>query len=232
MSTRRVVFTGLLLAAAVVFSLFPGLDRAVSGRFYRSGEGFFLYDNPVIRAIHDAIPPMAIASAAVLLAMLAWMGWTKRTVAGLSWRPVAYLLAVLSIGPGLLTNTVLKDHWHRARPSQTVEFGGHARFTPALVPSDQCDHNCSFVCGHAAMAFSPVALAFVLPTRRRRRLALGLGLGFGALVGLVRIVEGGHFLSDVVFAGLLIYGVAWGLAAVMLERPRLRSSGMTPDLDR
>jgi lipid A 4'-phosphatase len=215
-STRRAVFAGLLLAAAVVFTLFPGLDRIVSGLFYRPGEGFFLYDNPVIRAIHDAIPPLAFASAAVLLALLSWMGWTKRAVAGLSWRPVAYLLAVLAIGPGLLTNTVLKDHWHRARPSQTVEFGGHSRFTPALVPSDQCDHNCSFVCGHAAMAFSPVALAFVLPTRRRWRLALGLGLGFGALVGLVRIMEGGHFLSDVVFAGLLVYGVAWGLAAAML----------------
>lgn len=118
---------------------------------------------------------------------------------------------------GLLLNTVLRDHWGRARPSHIVAFSGRKTFTPALFISDQCDRNCSFVCGHAAMAFTPMALAFVL-RRRQRRLALAVGLGFGGLVGVVRIIEGGHVLSDVLFAGLLVYGVAWGLAAVLPMR--------------
>lgn len=113
---------------------------------------------------------------------------------------------------------MLKDNWGRARPSHTVEFGGKKTFTPALIISNQCDHNCSFVCGHAAMAFTPVALAFVLRPRRQRRWALAAGLGFGGLVGVVRIIEGGHFLSDVLFAGLLVYGVSWGLAVILLPR--------------
>lgn len=218
MNVRAFVFVSLLIAVAVTFTLFPQVDQGVSAVFYRSGGGFFLYENPVIRAIHDAVPPLAVGSGVVLAIILAWTGWTKRSVAGLSWRASAYLLAVLVVAPGLLTNTVLKDHWGRARPSHTVEFGGKKTFTPALIISDQCDHNCSFVCGHAAMAFTPVALAFVLRTRRQRRIALAAGLGFGALVGVVRIIEGGHFLSDVLFAGLLVYGVSWGLAAILLPR--------------
>ncbi|TAN56852.1 MAG: phosphatase PAP2 family protein [Magnetospirillum sp.] len=229
MSVRAIVFVSLLLSVAVVFTLFPALDQGISALFYRAGGGgFFLYENPLIRGIHDAVPPLAIGSGVALLAILAGALWMKRPIAGLSWRSAIYLLAVLIVAPGLLTNTVLKDNWGRARPSHTVEFGGKKAFTPALVISDQCDHNCSFVCGHAAMAFTPVALAFVLRTRRQRRGALAAGLGLGGLVGLVRIIEGGHFLSDVLFAGLLVYGVSWGLAAVLLPRPSLSRSVSCP----
>jgi len=215
MSLRPVVFFGVLLLAAATFTLFPEIDPGVSGLFYRPGRGFFLWGNPIIRAIHDGVPPLTIGLGVALVAVLAWTGWSKRTVLGLSWRSSAYLLAVLAIGPGLLVNTVLKDHWGRARPSHTIEFGGKKTFTPALTISDQCDRNCSFVGGHAAMAFSPMALAFVLRTRRQRRWALAAGIGTGAIVSLVRIIEGGHFLSDVLFAGLLVYGVAWGLASIL-----------------
>lgn len=225
MGVRPFVFFGFLVAVGAVFTIFPQLDQSVSGLFYRSGGGFFLYDNPVIRVIHDAVPPLAVGSGIVLVTALAWTRWTGRNVAGLSWRAAAYLLAVLIVAPGLLANTVLKDNWGRARPSQTIEFGGKKAFTPALRISDQCDHNCSFVCGHAAMAFTPMALAFVLRSRRQRRWALAGGLGFGGLVGMVRIIEGGHFLSDVLFAGLLIYGVSWGLAALVL--PRSPNAGST-----
>lgn len=224
MSVRPFVFFGLLVTVSVVFTISPQLDQSVSGLFYRSGGGFFLYENPVIRTIHNAVPPLAVGSSIVLVAILAWTGWTKRPVVGLSWRAAAYLLAVLIIAPGLLTNTVLKDNWGRARPSHTVEFGGKKTFTPALIISDQCDHNCSFVCGHAAMAFTPVALAFVLRPRRQRRYALAAGLLSGGLVGLVRIIEGGHFLSDVLFAGLLVYGVSWGLAVILLPRSSIPRS--------
>lgn len=223
MAVRPVVFLGLLLTVALTFTLYPQVDLWVSGSFYRIAQGFHLRDVPVIQFIHNAIPPFAVGTGIALVALLAWTAWTGQTVFRLSSRMTTYLLATLIIGPGLLTNTVLKDHWGRARPSQIVEFGGKSAFTPALVISDQCNHNCSFVCGHAAMAFTPIALAFVLPTRRQRRLALASGLGFGGLVGAVRIVEGGHFLSDVLFAGLLVYGVAWVLA--WLLSPQMPADG-------
>lgn len=73
--------------------------------------------------------------------------------------------------------------------------------------------NCSFVSGHAALGFYTIALAWVV--RRRRRLWLAVGIGVGALVGLGRLLQGGHFLGDVVFAFWATYFscvlVAWWL---------------------
>ena len=53
-------------------------------------------------------------------------------------------------------------------------------------------------------------------------------LGFGGLVALVRIGQGGHFLSDNIFAALLVGAVAWGLHRWIVEddgldRPWARS---------
>ncbi|MEI9985052.1 MAG: phosphatase PAP2 family protein [Aliidongia sp.] len=147
-------------------------------------------------------------------------------------RHILFLLLSIAIGPGLLTNTVLKDHWGRARPSQVLEFGGSKSFTPALVPSGQCDRNCSFVSGHGAMAFSLIGFAFLPATRRRRRQVAAAALGFGAFVGLARIAQAGHFLSDTVFAALLVIGTAWLLHHWIvlrdgLEQPPMRWLGRT-----
>ncbi|MFP5392787.1 MAG: hypothetical protein ACLGI6_14765, partial [Gammaproteobacteria bacterium] len=55
-------------------------------------------------------------------------------------------------------------------------------------------------------------------TRRRRWLAGGVA--FGLLVGAVRMAMGAHFLSDVLFAGLIVHftcramAAAFGLGAI------------------
>jgi lipid A 4'-phosphatase len=48
------------------------------------------------------------------------------------------------------------------------------------------------------------------------------GLGFGLAVGLVRIVQGAHFLSDVAAAGLVVVAVNVLLARFLLlpQNPR------------
>jgi membrane-associated phospholipid phosphatase len=56
---------------------------------------------------------------------------------------------------------------------------------------------------------APVAFAAVPATFRRRRQIALAGLGFGAFVGLARMAQGGHFLSDTIFAGFLMVAVAW-----------------------
>lgn len=113
------------------------------------------------------------------------------------------LLASFAIGPGLLANVVLKDHWGRARPREVVEFGGKLRFSPPLVPSNECRDNCSFVSGEAASVYTPFfAGALLVPQFRAVFLAGGVLAGTAA--GLVRISTGGHFLSDVLFAGVFM----------------------------
>ena len=205
------------IATGVLFMVFPGLDLWVSGLFWRPIGGFVLRDWAPFRAIYDAVPVITWALVVGLL-LLALAGWILgRAIGPFDRRTIPFLLLSIAIGPGLLTNTVLKDHWGRARPSQVVEFGGTKLFTPVLQPSDQCGHNCSFPSGHGAMAFSLVGLGFLPATRRRRQWVTGAALGFGALVALVRIGQGGHFLSDNIFAALLVGAVAWGLHRWVVE---------------
>jgi lipid A 4'-phosphatase len=131
-------------------------------------------------------------------------------VGPLSIRAIIFLLATLAVGPGLVVNAVFKDHWGRARPRDVAEYGGTREFTPAFVVSDECDANCSFVSGHASIPFAFAALGLVW--RRRRRLIYGGAAVFGGLVGLGRIAQGAHFLSDVIFSGILVFAVAYLLA--------------------
>jgi membrane-associated PAP2 superfamily phosphatase len=64
------------------------------------------------------------------------------------------------------------------------------------------------------MGFYLMTPAFVF-YRRRPSLALAfmvLGLAAGGVLGLTRVVAGGHFPSDVVWAGGLVYFTALALA--------------------
>jgi lipid A 4'-phosphatase len=102
----------------------------------------------------------------------------------------------------------LKDYGGRARPAKIVPFGGSARFSPALLPSDQCASNCSFVSGHASAGFFFVSLGFLGGRAARLKWTL-IGLALGSIAGLGRISQGGHFLSDIVFAFCFTWFSAW-----------------------
>jgi membrane-associated phospholipid phosphatase len=97
-----------------------------------------------------------------------------------------------------------------------VEFGGDAVFSPVWWISDQCQGNCSFVSGEGAASFWLVALAFIVPPRWRPP-AVALTLVFAALVSATRIAMGGHFLSDVLIAWLLMFLVMVLLDGAILK---------------
>ena len=46
--------------------------------------------------------------------------------------------------------------------------------------------------------------AAALLSQYRSRDFVALGIVFGSLAGLMRMAQGGHFLSDVIFAGVLM----------------------------
>ncbi|HHB76481.1 MAG TPA: phosphatase PAP2 family protein [Desulfobulbus sp.] len=121
-------------------------------------------------------------------------------------RQSVFPILLLALGPGLLVNVILKDHLGRPRPQELVEFGGRQHFVQFWQPGP-AGRNSSFPCGHASIAFFLMAPWFIY-RRRRRSLALcflWLRLSFGLLVGVTRIMQGGHFLSDVLWAGGLVY---------------------------
>lgn len=205
----------LLGVIGILLVALPGIDLAVAGWFHDPFDGFFLKDHPLVRFVFLAVPWVSrtVIVGLLLFLLLAGIRHRRRKFFVRHRKTAGYLLLVALVGPMLLVNTVFKDQWGRARPSQIEQFGGDKHFTRAAVPADQCEKNCSFVSGHASVGFYFLTLAFVWPRRRARWLAVGTGLGLG--IGLVRIVQGGHFLSDVVFAGIVVYLTARGLHALL-----------------
>lgn len=215
---RRVWPVWAMLALVLVFEVWPGLDLWVSARFYQPGVGFPLDHNALVQASYWLFARLHF----LLLPLLLWLWlaswfWRRRAERGVR-RHLLFLLLVLVLGPGLLVNEVVKRESGRARPITVEQFGGAARFTPPFLFTDQCRSNCSFVSGHAALGFYFLALAWVFRDRRW----LWFGLALGALVGAGRIVQGAHFLSDVVFSlafvylsamvvGRVVYGRWWAL---------------------
>lgn len=205
------------LALAVLFVAVPGLDLAVSRAVFLGARRFLLTDTAFARAVNAATPWAVGITVAAILALAVAILIRRRPLLGCDLRRVAFLVLSFAVGPGLVVNAVLKPHWGRARPNDIVEFGGTAQFTPAVLPADQCAANCSFVSGDVAIAFAYVAIALLLPQRwRTAGIAAALLLGCG--IAALRLLQGAHFLSDVIFAALLTL-LPIAVFATLLLRP-------------
>ena len=216
---------GAFAVACIVFSAWPALDLRVAALFFRADGSFVGHDYAWVRAIYDAVPWFGRATglAALPVALLLWR--RPRWAGGGWWRRMLTLGLAMWLGTGFLVNGALKEGWGRARPAAMAEFGGSAQFTPALRPAKQCRTNCSFVSGHSATGFALLAVGLLgAPATRRRWLLIGAAAGL--LVGGVRMAQGGHFLSDVLFSGLFLWLTSAALRAVWLRlaaRRRRRS---------
>lgn len=228
----------LWLVLLLVFGLSPDVDIWFSGLFYSAEQGFFAQQWTSLQWINTAVPWVGrvILVAAILGCLAAAFGYSGLN--GRKWRPISALLLMLVIGIGLVVHVGLKDNWGRARPQDTLVFNGTHRFTPPLQPSNQCQTNCSFVSGHAATGFALLGLG-ILGSRRRRVQWLTIAMACGVLIGLVRIAVGRHFLSDVLFGGVLMWTLgmvirwAWVRAIGLRRSPRLprsSSSSLSPVL--
>jgi lipid A 4'-phosphatase len=211
MSRGVAIFIVLLVAVMGGLVLLPGIDLAASGLFYTPGIGFS--HSAILGAIHDDLRYGVIALVVILGAAL--LLWPQRR------RAAIFLLLALALGPGLLVNTVFKDHWGRARPAQIVEFGGTKQLTRAFVPADQCATNCSFPAGDPAVGFFLVSAALLIPGMAARRWAIVGAVAAGAALGFVRLAQGGHFLSDVVASGFLVVGLSWILHRAIIAHDGL-----------
>lgn len=197
-----------LAAAALLLFLFPGIDLAFSRLFYSPDTGFIGAGLAARRLAEESVPLAVCALAALVAVAGLRLARSGRPLWRLDRKALVFIVVSTALGPGLVANVVLKDHWGRARPFQVAEFGGARQFTAAPLRADQCAHNCSFVSGHAALAFSLIGIAWLLPTPRARRLGAAAALGYGAAIGLLRIAAGHHFLSDVFYAGLVSCGTS------------------------
>lgn len=195
----------------VLFTADPGLDLIVARQFYSAGHAF-VGQTAAIELLRSLFKLLYILACALAITGLVASLSGQATLRGFSRAKWLFLVLCLSVGPGAVGNLALKDCWGRARPSQIVAFGGDKAFTPALMPAAECGTNCSFTCGEASSIFM-LFFALSLVFRRRAASLLAGGLAAGSLAGLIRMAQGGHFLSDVIFAG-----IAMALVAVVLYK--------------
>lgn len=190
-------------ALAVLVTIFPSLDIVIARQFY-SGSGHFVGESSFItQGLRNLFIAIYLLGCAMCVAGLIMTRSRLPSFLSIKFTKWLFLALCISIGPGVVANLALKDQSGRARPRDVVEFGGARSFTAAMAPSQECVRNCSFVCGESSSIF---ALFFGLAClSRRRSLALILsGIAVGGVAGLVRMSQGAHFLSDVVFSGLFM----------------------------
>lgn len=209
-----------------LFTVWPTLDLTLSRALY---AGQFVHADKVwVRALYEGVPWLTRGLALYLLLRLLAGRWRLSRP---HWRRLWVSLLLLVLVAGAVVHGPVKQFWSRPRPVQLLEFGGSEAYSSPLRPAglNPGGKRYSFVSGHAASGFALLAPAlFAAPARRRwwGRAALSLGL----LFGLGRMLQGGHFLSDVLFAGLLVWGSAllirqlWLLGALR----RLRTSDSEP----
>jgi membrane-associated PAP2 superfamily phosphatase len=225
--------TGLLVAlaiavvAGVIFGFVPGLDLAISAYFHSfvdpAKNYFALRVYPPVMIARDVglwVGTILVAPAVIAVALkLLWP--TRRML--IPGRAAVFLIATMALGPGLLVNAVLKDHWGRSRPIDVTQFGGQEKFVPWWSPTGQCPNNCSFVSGDVAGAFWTIAPAALTPPPYRA-VAYGAALTLGTAMAAFRVMAGGHFMSDVIFAGVFTFLVIWLCYAFIYRWPRTRFS--------
>jgi lipid A 4'-phosphatase len=200
------IVIGFLLFATVLIRFFD-LDIAASSPFYHPGKSGWYLDgetNAWINAIYDfgTWPAIVCAIGAVGVFVAGFKFERCRR-----WRKLAvYLVLALILGPGLVVNAALKDHWGRPRPRQIEEFGGREKFEPVLS-FDPSSEGKSFPCGHCSMGFYFLAIALFLRRIRSRWwiAATLLAIALGVALGFARIAQGGHFLSDIIWSAGFCY---------------------------
>jgi len=216
MKNRYVVEALSLVAFLVIATALIGVsgaDLAVSASFCTAGRwpvGDRFFWQLLYRL--DRIPSITLA-----VVGLAGFGLSYAGNRYYRWRRAgAFLVLLLILGPGLLVNTVFKDHWGRPRPREIVQFGGTKQFLHPWQKGEDGKGR-SFPSGHSSAAFYMAApyLIYRRTNRRRAYAWLAGGLLFGMLMSIARITQGAHFLSDNLWAFGMVALSALLLAALL-----------------
>ncbi len=212
----------VLLVLSIPFWL-SDIDLQLQAYLYLPGNGgWYLHERGFWPLLYQyGVLPGLLMALLSLLAVAAsywraeWVMWRK---------PALLLLFSLMLGPGLVINLILKDHFGRPRPREVIEFQGNESYQPLLIPGK--GDGKSFPCGHGSIGFY-LALPFLFLRKRHLGWALawlGVGILSGSVLTAARMMAGGHFLSD----GLWAAGLVWicGLLVarwIKLDEPVVQS---------
>lgn len=173
----------------------------------------FLYD-------YGEIPPFLLATAALALYVAVKLGKAKPQYA----KSCLVVILTVALGPGLLVNGILKPYWGRPRPADIKAMGGTQEYRKVWMPAGVSGGK-SFPCGHCSMGFSLASGAAFYPFHPVLSVcALAGGIAYGALLGVTRIIQGGHFPTDVLWAGILMLMLVATLYYLIFRMPEQSDS--------
>jgi membrane-associated PAP2 superfamily phosphatase len=211
----------LLLVLVTAIVAVTGADLALSGMYYSVAD-CSVTDWPVGEQFPwkllyriDRAPAVLLAATGLFMAVAGLiMPRLKQWV-----KPGFFLVLLLVLGPGLVVNVGFKEHWGRPRPRDVIQFNGSRQFQQPWQPAVDGAKGRSFPSGHSSAAFFMTAPFFIY-RRKRPMLAktwLAGGAIFGLLMSFARIAQGGHFLSDTIWAWGIVHMLAIVLAALLLK---------------
>ena len=193
----------IVVFLTIVWGLANG-DMATAKRFYSADKGWFWGARAAWTFLYDFgnVPALLLTIAGFIAFVLSFV---SRNL--LPWRKIGlFLVTFMIVGPGLIINIAVKDLWSRPRPADIVDFGGEGQFRHVWEKGPP-GQNKSFPSGHAAVGFFLFSPFFILRRSSPKGAAffLWLGILYGMLMGFGRMAQGGHFLTDVIWAGLFTY---------------------------
>lgn len=205
----------VILFFTVLFTLpfwFTQLDIKIQKLFYENN--IWKYQNkPFVIFIYDyAIYPALILG--VISIFIFGFSFVLEQMQKYKKAAIIILLTLI-LGPGLIVNVICKNYTGRPRPRDIVEFNGNWKYKNVCefgIPGK--GH--SFPCGHASMGFVFYSLYVILREKKKisAYLWLAFSIVFGFLIGIARMMQGAHFLSDVIWAGGLTF-ISAEIAAIL-----------------
>jgi membrane-associated phospholipid phosphatase len=220
--TSLIILATLGVLTGVIFAVDPSLDLQAALFFHdMAAQPEARRFDHLIEVARQAGPFVIVAGVGPAIFTLVMKSFSAQLPAPMSTRAALFLFLSLALGPGLLVNGVLKEGWARPRPGMVTEFGGEHRFVPWWDPRGTCDSNCSFVSGETSSAVWMTAPAALAPLPWRYA-ALGAAALYGLGFAFIRLLAGGHFLSDVIFAAIFTGLVIWAVHGFLFRWPATR----------
>ena len=217
---RRWLIAPLGLLAALLAMETTGIDRAVSHWVYDQGthafplRSSFLFETILHRwAKYSVILGTSVIAAAFVFTYFVPVLHRQR-------RLLLFLVLAMTLAP--LSVTGLKDITDRPCPWDLADYGGGVPYTH-LFETRERPHarGMCFPAGHASTGFALMAFFFAAHRERRfalKRAALLAGALAGFVLGMGRVVQGAHFVSHVLWSGLVCWLVMVGLYALLFSR--------------
>ena len=207
----------ITIIISYIFINYPQIDILVSSLFYSdTTHQFYLKNNNILKFISESAYYLAFLLLAYNSVIILITFIKTRSYEFMLYRPQVVVLLVFFIGSVLLVQCFSKHYFGRARPYKVTEFSGNKKFTPAFTISNQCKLNCSFVSFHTSIGILFLIYSFYY-IGSKRKLMITCSYLLTILFALTRIIQGKHFLSDVVISACFMF-IIYYLIELLADR--------------